>query len=154
MTGYGLAIKVLPQGGKPFVEEDDENEGTEETPLDKAAPGISDTEPAEDFEEDLPEDPAAAPAAIEEDPAAPADDPTAPPTPDTPPEGEGGGAPNAAPEQPDDASRPWAGDEYNEGDETDPRRPRSLVRLHRQLRRTGLARQGHGRHTDRVGEGR
>ncbi|MFK0159134.1 hypothetical protein ACIQVK_44575 [Streptomyces sp. NPDC090493] len=120
MTRYGFAIKALPQGGKPFGEEDDENEeteGTEEAPLDKAGPGVSDTEPAEDFEEDLPEDPTAAPAAIEEDPAAP-------PALDDPSEGDGGGEnAGAAPDQPDDDSRPWAGDEYNEGDETDPDGP-------------------------------
>ncbi|GHH22039.1 hypothetical protein [Streptomyces lanatus] len=129
MTRYGFAIKALPKGGKPFGEEDDENEeteGTEEAPLDKAGPGVSD-ELTEDPEDELPQDPTAAPAAPEEDPATPeeplGEDPPAPPTPNAPPEGEGGGDPNTAPEQPDDDSRPWAGDEYNEGDETDPDGP-------------------------------
>ncbi|MGY1502914.1 hypothetical protein ACW4TU_41170 [Streptomyces sp. QTS52] len=127
MTRYGFAIKALPQGGKPFGEEDDENEetaGTEEAPLGKASPGVSDPELAEDLEEDLPEDPTAAPAAPEEDPSAPAEDPAAPPAPDAPAEGDAVGEdPNAAPEPPADDSRPWAGDEYNEGDETDPDGP-------------------------------
>ncbi|MGX1268082.1 hypothetical protein [Streptomyces phaeoluteigriseus] len=125
MTRYGFAIKALPQGGKPFGEEDDENEetaGTEEAPLDKAGSGVSD-ELTEDIEEDLPEDPTAAPAAPAEDPTAPPEDPAAAPAPDAVPEGEGGGGdPSAAPDQPDD-SRPWAGDEYNEGNETDPDGP-------------------------------
>ncbi|MFD9394153.1 hypothetical protein ACFWBB_26475 [Streptomyces sp. NPDC060000] len=128
MTRYGFAIKALPQGGKPFGEEDDENEeteGTEEAPLGEAGPGVSDTEPAEDLEDledELPEDPTAAPAAAEEDPAMLTEDPAAPPDPNAPPEGEGGGG-EAAPGQPEDDSRPWAGDEYNEGDETDPDGP-------------------------------
>lgn len=119
VTRYGFAIKALPKGGKPFGEEDDENEetaGTEEAPLDEASPGVSD-ELTEDLDEDLPEDPTAAPAA-------PAEDPAAPPAPDTPPEGEAVEEdPSATLEQPDDDSRPWAGDEYNEGDETDPDGP-------------------------------
>ncbi|QOV40164.1 hypothetical protein IM697_18225 [Streptomyces ferrugineus] len=118
MTRYGFAIKALPQGGKPFGEEDDENEdtaGTEEASLETAGPGVSDNDPSEDpAVEDLPEDPTAAPAA-------PAEDHAAPPATDTPPEGEGVGEdPGAAPELPDDDSRPWAGDMYDEGDETDP----------------------------------
>ncbi|MEU1273524.1 hypothetical protein [Streptomyces sp. NPDC005799] len=111
MTRYGFAIKALPQGAKPFGEEDDEKEetaGTEEASL-----GVSDPEASG---EDLPEDPTAAPAAPAEDPAAPPD----PSATDGPPEGEGDGDPGAVPPQPDDDSRPWAGDEYNEGDETNP----------------------------------
>jgi hypothetical protein len=127
VTRYGFAIKALPQGGKPFGEEDDENEetaGTEEAPLDDASPGVSGPELSEDLEEDLPEDPTAAPAAPEEAPVAPADDPAAPPDPNAPPDGgDVAENPSAAPEQPDDDSRPWAGDEYNEGDETDPDGP-------------------------------
>ncbi|WP_432104491.1 hypothetical protein [Streptomyces sp. bgisy091] len=127
MTRYGFAIKALPKGGKPFGEEDDdENEetaGTGEAPLDEASPGGSDElaeDLAEDLDEELPQDPAATPAA----PADDLEDPAAPPAPDTPLEGEGGGGdPSATPEQPDDDSRPWAGDEYNEGDETTPEGP-------------------------------
>ncbi|MER6616279.1 hypothetical protein [Streptomyces xantholiticus] len=117
MTRYGFAIKALPQGGKPFGEEDDENEetaGTEEASLEAAGPGVSNSEPFEDTEEELPEDPTAAPAAL-------ADDPAEPPATDAPPEGEGTEeAPAPAPAPPDDDSRPWAGDMYDEGDETQP----------------------------------
>ncbi|MCG8971757.1 hypothetical protein [Streptomyces sp. CL12-4] len=127
MTRYGFAIKALPKGGKPFGEEDDdENEdtvGTEDASLDEAGPGVSDTESPDDLGEDLPEDPSAAPAVPEEEPA-PEGGPAGPPSTDTPPEGpEGEGAgedPGAAPSPPDDDSRPWAGDLYSEGDETDP----------------------------------
>jgi hypothetical protein len=120
VTRYGFAIKALPQGGKPFGEEDDENEetaGTEEASLGTASPGVSATEASE---EDLPVDPTAAPAAPAEDPAAPEEPPATPPATDGPPEGEGVDEPGAIPEQPVDDSRPWAGDEYNEGDETNP----------------------------------
>lgn len=119
MTRYGFAIKALPQGGKPFGEEDDdENEetaGTEEASLKGAEPGVSDSEPTEEPPAELPEDPAADTASAE--PA----DPAAPPAADTPPE-EAGGAedPAAAPAPPEDDSRPWAGDMYDEGDETTP----------------------------------
>lgn len=112
VTRYGFAIKALPQGGKPFGEEDDENEDTEDAPLESAGPGVSDSESSEDLAEDLPEDPTAVPAAPV--------DPAAPPATDAP-EGEGVGEdPDAAPEPPDGDSRPWAGDMYDEGDETGP----------------------------------
>ncbi|SEE84460.1 hypothetical protein SAMN05216483_6757 [Streptomyces sp. 2131.1] len=122
MTRYGFAIKALPQGGKPFGEEDDENEetvGTEEAPLDEVAPGVSD-ELTEDLDENLAQDPTATPAAPTDNLG---ENPAAPPDPGAQPEGEGGGDPSAALDQPDDDSRPWAGDEYNEGDETDPDGP-------------------------------
>ncbi|MDI3102044.1 hypothetical protein QJ054_33960 [Streptomyces sp. AN-3] len=124
MTRYGFAIKALPQGGKPFGEDDDENEetaGTEEASLDEAGPGVSDTEPSGGAEEDLPEDPTASPAVPAEEPTASEGDPAEPPAPGAPPEGEATGEdPNAAPAPPDDDSRPWAGDMYTEGDETSP----------------------------------
>ncbi|MFZ4249539.1 hypothetical protein ACOZDF_30280 [Streptomyces griseoincarnatus] len=102
MTRYGFAIKALPQGGKPFGEEDDENEenaGIEEASLDEDGPGGSDSDLSD--EEDLPENPAAAPAAPEEEPApAPSEsDPAAPPMEGTPPEG-------ANPEEPSEAPAP------------------------------------------------
>ncbi|MFD9190405.1 hypothetical protein ACFWCA_19505 [Streptomyces phaeochromogenes] len=126
MTRYGFAIKALPPGGKPFGEEDDENEeteeaeGTEETPFGKTNPSVSDTDPAEDSEDELPEAPPLAPAAPGENPSTVEEDPAAPPDPNAPAEGGGGGG---APEQSEGDSRPWAGDEYNEGDETDPEGP-------------------------------
>ncbi|MER7951959.1 hypothetical protein ABTY59_31670 [Streptomyces sp. NPDC096079] len=115
MTRYGFAIKALPPGGKPFGEEDDENDetmGTEKASLDEANPGGS--EPTDDFADDFPEEPNAAPAMPAEDPAA------APQGTDAPSEGEAGQAPEAPPTPPDDDSRPWAGDMYDEGNETDP----------------------------------
>ncbi|MFC8408016.1 hypothetical protein ACFUG9_31225 [Streptomyces griseoincarnatus] len=121
MTRYGFAIKALPKGGKPFGEEDDENEenaGTEEASLDEDGPGGSDTDLSD--EEDLPENPAAAPAVPEEDTATSESDPATPPTEGTPPDGANPGEPSEAPAPPDDDSRPWAGDLYSEGNETDP----------------------------------
>lgn len=123
VTRYGFAIKALPQGGKPFGEEDDENEenaGIEEASLDEDGPGGSDSDLSD--EEDLPENPAAPPAAPEEEPApAPSgSDPAAPPMEGTPPEGANPEEPSEAPAPPDDDSRPWAGDLYSKGDETDP----------------------------------
>ncbi|WP_328491160.1 hypothetical protein [Streptomyces zaomyceticus] len=115
MTRYGFAIKALPKGGKPFGEEDDENDettGTEEASLDEAGPGVS--EPTDDFDDDLPDDPSATPTAPAEDPAA------APEAPGTVPENEAGQDQAAPPPPVDDDARPWAGDMYDEGDETEP----------------------------------
>ncbi|MEU5978422.1 hypothetical protein [Streptomyces sp. NPDC047315] len=109
MTRYGFAIKALPQGGKPFVEEDDDNDETDEA---AGAEGAPFTDGPGD---DLPEDPSAAPAASANETTT--EEPAAPPTPDAAPE-EDGQDPDAAP-APDD-SRPWAGDMYSEGDETAP----------------------------------
>ncbi|PNG22440.1 hypothetical protein [Streptomyces cahuitamycinicus] len=113
MTRYGFAIKALPKGGKPFgdEEEDEQPEGTEEA---------FEGDPSAAFEEpspDMAEDPAAAPP---EGPAATAEEPAAEP----PAEG-AAAAPEGeqavdVPEPPADDSRPWAGDAYDEGDETDP----------------------------------
>ncbi|MFB6630021.1 hypothetical protein ACFCWY_09005 [Streptomyces sp. NPDC056362] len=108
MTTYGFAIKALPPGAKPFGEEDDdENEevtGSEEASLPEEELGDSDDETFEGAGEGLPD--ASAPG---------------PPEPDTdaPPGAEGEEDP-AVPPPPDDDSRPWAGDLYGEGDETDP----------------------------------
>ncbi|MFE7072571.1 hypothetical protein ACFU96_21070 [Streptomyces sp. NPDC057620] len=121
MTRYGFAIKALPKGDKRFREEDDENEGAEETPFGKTNPSVSDTDPAENPEDELPEAPTADPATPGENPSAAEENPGALPDSNAPAEGEGRG--RAAPEQPMDDSRPWAGDEYNEGDETDPDGP-------------------------------
>ncbi|MET9776153.1 hypothetical protein ABZ023_18165 [Streptomyces sp. NPDC006367] len=113
MTRYGFAIKALP-GGKPFGDKEDDDEqpeGTEE----EAFEG----DPSAAFEDPVPEAPAASP----ETPAAPGEDPAAaePPAEDTdtaqPPAGE---PPAGMPEPPADDARPWAGDMYDEGDETDP----------------------------------
>ncbi|MFF4543626.1 hypothetical protein ACFY1J_05175 [Streptomyces sp. NPDC001406] len=120
MTRYGYAIKALPKkGGKPFGEEDDEQTtDTGEETLD------DDLDPAA-LAEETPSDPAdpTAPGAPPADPAAP--DPTAPPEQPTEAPADGtqppGNEPPAdAPEPPSDDARQWAGDPYDEGDETDP----------------------------------
>lgn len=120
MTTYGFAIKALPKGGKPFgEEEDDENEetaGAEDASLEGADPGVSDSDPAPDDLDDLPEVPTEGSDtdAIGGDPAAPAAEEAAPE------EKDGSELPGEAPLPPDDDARPWSGDLYNEGDETDP----------------------------------
>ncbi|MFI5990275.1 hypothetical protein ACIBAC_00275 [Streptomyces sp. NPDC051362] len=124
MTRYGFAIKALPKGAKPFGQEDDDE--NDETPgLETASPGASDSsqEPADE----LPDDPSVPPFAPVDDAAAPAEDPAAVPAEGATPEGDdaGGEPADGAPPQPEDDSRPWAGDEYNEGDETDPNGPQS-----------------------------
>lgn len=106
VTRYGFAIKALPKGGKPFGD-DDEDEQTpdpaEETSEAEAAP-----EPDAD-----PADPTADPA------AAPPEEPSADGAADEGgPDDDVADAPDAA--GPQDDARPWSGDMYDEGDATDP----------------------------------
>lgn len=108
VTRYGFAIKALPPGAKPFGEEDDENEeprSPEEASLPGADSNGAELEPSGGAEEELPK--AAEP--VQDVPPA-----------DSPPGDEAVEDPAAQPPQPDDDSRPWAGDLYGEGDETDP----------------------------------
>ncbi len=115
MTRYGFAIKALPKGGKPFGDEEDDEqpEGAEEEALEGDDPAAAFEDPAADMGED--------PSAPPEEPAAPPQDPAA-----EAPSGEGaeppaeGEQPGDEPEPPADDTRPWAGDMYDEGDETDP----------------------------------
>jgi hypothetical protein len=124
VTRYGFAIKALPKGAKPFGQEDDKNK--ENPGLETSSPGASDSDTSLDPADELPEDPTAAPFAPADDPAAPPEDPAASPAGDAPPAGDGTGEePTDAPPQPEGDSRPWAGDEYNEGEETDPDGPLS-----------------------------
>lgn len=116
---YGFAIKALPKGGKPFGddEEDDEQpEGAEEDALEGGDPSAAFEDPAADTGEDP-----GGPPAQSGDPAAPSEDPAAGPS-DVGggPPAEGGEQPVDEPEPPVDDARPWAGDMYDEGDETDP----------------------------------
>ncbi|MET8696952.1 hypothetical protein ABZV65_30930 [Streptomyces bauhiniae] len=116
MTKYGFAIKALPKGAKPFGddEDDEKTDGTGELtePEAGAAPAEPEPDPA------ATDNPFAEPGAEQPDPAAdnaPGADETA----------EGGQEPadpgtETAPEAPADDARPWAGDEYSAGDETDP----------------------------------
>ncbi|WP_411147383.1 hypothetical protein [Streptomyces sp. A30] len=111
---YGFAIKALPKGGKPFgdEEEDDQPEGAEEGAFEDSDPSAAFDQPSAEGAED----PAAAPV----DPMVPPEDPAPEPPAEgaePPPDGE---APADVPEPPADDGRPWAGDAYDEGDETDP----------------------------------
>lgn len=110
MTTYGFAIKALPQRGKPFGDDDEDQE--QDAPAEGAEPG------AHSGGTDLSEEPAAAAPTSEdltseeapdEDAAQPGDNAEVP--------DDGAGAPGPGP---DDDSRPWSGDPYDEGDETDP----------------------------------
>ncbi|MEU3201014.1 hypothetical protein [Streptomyces sp. NPDC006996] len=113
MTRYGFAIKALPKGGKPFgdEEEDEQPEGTEEETLEGDDPAAAFEDPS---------------AYTGQDSSAPPQDPTDPEEPAAEPLAEGaeppaeGEEPVDAPEPPTDDARPWAGDMYDEGDETDP----------------------------------
>ncbi|MFF7169666.1 hypothetical protein [Streptomyces pseudovenezuelae] len=115
MTRYGFAIKALSKGGKPFGDEEDDEqpEGNEEETLEDDDPAAALEDPSADMGQD--------PAAPPEDPAAPPEEEPAAEPPaegaEPPPEGE---EPVDVPEPPADDARPWAGDMYDEGDETDP----------------------------------
>ncbi|MFG2141843.1 hypothetical protein [Streptomyces sp. NPDC048650] len=125
MTRYGFAIKALPKGGKPFGDDDEDQD--QDTPAGEgadvgAAPDVADPSagPAVEPAEEVPADAAtgAGPdsdAGMVEDeaPDAAAEEPT-----DGAeiPEGESSGD---APPVPADDARPWSGDMYDEGDETD-----------------------------------
>ncbi|MFE7015756.1 hypothetical protein ACFVAQ_35565 [Streptomyces sp. NPDC057651] len=111
MTGYGFSIKALPKGGKPFGDDSEDEQGTPEGgELEGADPQATAGDPADD--------PAGPP------PAAPADDPAvdteAPAESPAPPTGSGEEPAVDAPPPPTDDAQPWAGDMYDEGDETDP----------------------------------
>ncbi|MFB7403373.1 hypothetical protein ACFCZR_24670 [Streptomyces rubiginosohelvolus] len=114
MTRYGFSYKALPSGSKPFGADDEDDETQEAVPGGESPPGPPSG--GQDGDELPPADPS--------DELPPAPDP---PEPSSPPDGsttgeEGAGAvqPEQAPPVPDDDSRPWAGDRYDEGDETTP----------------------------------
>ncbi|MFF8789217.1 hypothetical protein [Streptomyces sp. NPDC015125] len=113
MTRYGFAIKALPKGGKPFGDEEEERpEGTEKEVIEGDEPSPAFEDPFSDMGEGSAA-PTGGPAAPQEDPAA------EPPAEGAEPLAEGE-QPVDAPEPPADDARPWAGDMYDEGDETDP----------------------------------
>ncbi|MEU6755996.1 hypothetical protein [Streptomyces sp. NPDC046685] len=107
MTRYGFAIKALPKGGKPFEDDEDEqpDETTQETPPGDSPP---EEEPAPQPPTSPSADPAAEPTPTAGEEPAP-DDAAAPPVEDP-----------AVPQEPTDDARPWSGDMYDEGDETEP----------------------------------
>ncbi|AKN68754.1 hypothetical protein QR97_02100 [Streptomyces sp. PBH53] len=120
MTRYGIAIKALPKGGKPFGD-DDEDQDKEPAAADGADAGTpAGDSPASTEPTRIPGEEALGPAAssTEEAPgealpgegAASAEGAEAP-------DGEATTGPAPAPE---DDARPWSGDMYDEGDESDP----------------------------------
>ncbi|MFD7334916.1 hypothetical protein ACFV98_02785 [Streptomyces violascens] len=124
MTRYGFAIKALPKGGKPF-EDDEKDDAKPEDTVDAGS--------ADDVEADAPpgapgsggeaEQDSDAPDTTDdtetnpEDPGIPQDAETPPPANGSDPAADDGG--QAPPGEESDA-RPWSGDMYDEGDETDP----------------------------------
>ncbi|NGO67068.1 hypothetical protein [Streptomyces boncukensis] len=100
MTRYGFAIKALPKKGKPSGE--DEDQDARPTDADAAAED-SDAEPQEETG-----DVQAPPLEPEQSTGSAEGEGTEPP-PDS-----------AEPPLPPDDARPWSGDMYDEGDETDP----------------------------------
>ncbi|RLU86253.1 hypothetical protein CTZ27_25075 [Streptomyces griseocarneus] len=114
VTRYGIAIKALPKSGKPFGD-DDEDQDKDTAAADGADVGAPkddarlSTESAAVSSEEAPA-PESADEATPDEGAAPDEDAEAP-------EGEATSGP--APDPGDDA-RPWSGDMYDEGDETDP----------------------------------
>ncbi|NUL21838.1 hypothetical protein [Streptomyces lunaelactis] len=125
MTRYGFAIKALPKSSKPFGDDDEDQdqdaaagESTDAGASSDAADPSADPagEPAEDIPdaETETEPESDAETAAEEVPDASAESPT-----DDAEIPEGGSAGDAPP-APEDDARPWSGDMYDEGDETDP----------------------------------
>ncbi|MEU6460325.1 hypothetical protein [Streptomyces sp. NPDC046976] len=114
MTRYRFAIKALPQGSKPFGQQDDEDEDLPDPQDASLDVPVHDASNGEFSGGTLLHDPVATQSA-------PVQDPTTPPATDAPLEASGTGQdPGAASGQPADDSRPWAGDMYDEGDETSP----------------------------------
>ncbi|MFI1201621.1 hypothetical protein ACH4VR_19580 [Streptomyces sp. NPDC020883] len=119
MTRYGFAIKALPKGGKPFGGDDEDQDTVAADDTDAGAlPDTADpiSAPAGESADDaLEAETAPSPETPEESQGAPAEEP---PTDDGQmPEDESAGDARPAPE---DDARPWSGDMYDEGDETDP----------------------------------
>ncbi|MFD3514900.1 hypothetical protein [Streptomyces sp. NPDC058657] len=113
MTRYGFAIKALPKGKPPFGDDEDQD--------DSAAPAEESPDagaPPDAIAPDM--DPSTADAAAAPDTDVEAvDDPEQVPPTDDGARPEGGDA-DGPPPAPKDDARPWSGDMYDEGDETDP----------------------------------
>ncbi|MEV7512065.1 hypothetical protein AB0O57_29325 [Streptomyces sp. NPDC091201] len=104
MTTYGFAIKALP---KPFENDEEEDENDDEQSGASSDPtGAVDDAPEAASDRDRSVDQGASPDGPDQPLGEAAD---TPPTDETP-----------AAQPPDDDSRPWAGDMYDEGDESDP----------------------------------
>ncbi|MFJ9416726.1 hypothetical protein ACIRPT_21390 [Streptomyces sp. NPDC101227] len=115
MTRYGFAIKALPKGGgKPFGDDDEDQEQDV-----LAADGADADAPPDEGTPN--EDPASSPA--EDAPEAAADEgmtEAEPPYAKAPADGDMREAAADPPPGPEDDSRPWSGDMYDESDETEP----------------------------------
>ncbi|GHG80268.1 hypothetical protein [Streptomyces griseocarneus] len=112
---YGIAIKALPKGGKPF-RDDDEDQDKDTAATDGADTGA----PTDDAH------PSTEPAAVSSE-EAPAPESADEEVPNEATPGDGAAATESAEMQgdepapgPEDDARPWSGDMYDEGDETDP----------------------------------
>ncbi|MGI5337668.1 hypothetical protein ACQEVS_09855 [Streptomyces sp. CA-181903] len=119
MTRYGIAIKALPKGGKPFGDEDEDQDpdSAATDPAVSEAP-TDDTRPSTASAAASSENPPPTETADEEIPneASPDGGATAAESAETPDDDAGPGPAHA----PEDDARPWSGDMYDEGDETDP----------------------------------
>ncbi|WP_370419000.1 hypothetical protein AB8O64_11130 [Streptomyces sp. QH1-20] len=115
MTRYGFAIKALPKGRKPFGDDEEDQDADTTQGADTGTPAAPEANPAADRPTDeAPED--------ETDPGTePTEEVPESPVVKSPAgeETEDESAEEALP-APEDDARPWSGDMYDEGDETDP----------------------------------
>ncbi|MEU1335121.1 hypothetical protein [Streptomyces sp. NPDC005865] len=118
MTRYGLAIKALPKGAKPFGddEEQDQDIPDAETTEADAPPVAPDANAAAATPAKEAED--VNPLPVEESATEEVPDETVPPSSDPAAPSQDAGATPVA--EPEDDARPWSGDMYDEGDETEP----------------------------------
>ncbi|MCX4677618.1 hypothetical protein OG413_20310 [Streptomyces sp. NBC_01433] len=112
MTRYGIAIKALPKGGAPFGDDDEDQEQGPEIGAESGAADLG-ADPAASPDEEAPSE-AGGEEEISEN-GVPEE--AAPPGGSEAPEDVVGSDPVTGPE---DDARPWSGDMYDEGDETDP----------------------------------
>ncbi|MEU8957981.1 hypothetical protein AB0C93_27165 [Streptomyces sp. NPDC048518] len=118
MTRYGLAIKALPKGAKPFGDDEEQDQDTPDAETTEAdAPPVAPdanaavATPAKEAED-------VNPLAVEESATEEVPDKTVQPPRDPAAASQDAGAAPVA--EPEDDGRPWSGDMYDEGDETEP----------------------------------
>ncbi|NEW73750.1 hypothetical protein [Streptomyces rhizosphaericus] len=117
MTRYAIAIKALPKGSKPFRDDDEDQEQdvstTDGTDADAPPPeGDPKTERVATPGEDAAASKVPADEEVSEKETPDEEVPEPAETPD-------GGPADPAQGSEDDSGRPWSGDMYDEGDETD-----------------------------------
>ncbi|MEU1592784.1 hypothetical protein ABZ468_07960 [Streptomyces sp. NPDC005708] len=119
MTRYGIAIKALPKGAKPFGKKDElQPDGTDpnQDPMaDPTADPMAAADPGAPADPSM--DPTSDPAGPPPGATDPMADPSAAPDPNA---ADPTADPGADPNTPTDDARPWSGDQYDQGDETDP----------------------------------